>query len=220
MEEQIKALPKRIIQSQEFECNRIARDIHDDLGQSLATLKMLFQSSLLAQDGKNAAVGLDQQRILSYLNGIIEKSRNLATRLRPSTLEVLGLNTALKMMINEINLQKNFKVSFYPVDTNRLGFKAEAINVFRIVQEALVNSMKHAKATAVKVRMSSAKGRFKIVIQDNGKGFQMNGKGPGLGLVTMQERAQLLEGSIQIKSKVGQGSIITLDIPVMDHNRQ
>ncbi len=213
MEEQIKALPKRIIQAQEGECNRIARDIHDDLGQSLATLKMMIQSSLLDQ-GDRQQCKVDDKRIVNYLSGIIERSRNLATRLRPSSLEVLGLGAALKLLINDINHQKNFKVHFYPVKTENLIFQGDAINVFRIVQEALTNSIKHAKATVVKVRMTRLKDNLKITIIDNGRGFQTNGKTFGLGLATMQERAHLLGGRVIIKSHVNQGATITLEVPV------
>ncbi len=215
MEEQLKALPKRIIQAQESECNRIARDIHDDLGQSLATLKMMIQSSLV-ETAKNARHDKDSVRILEYLNGIIDRSRGLATRLRPSTLEVLGLSTAIKLLARDISHSKKFKVHFSSISTNGLQFEGEAINVFRIVQEALSNSMKHARASKVNVRMARRQGRFKVVIEDNGRGFKANDKSLGLGLVTMKERAKLLGGSIDIRSIVGKGTIISLDIPVKD----
>ncbi len=213
MEEQVKALPKRIIAAQESECNRIARDIHDDLGQSLATIKMMIQSSLL-DAGEKAPTKTDSKRIIDYLNAIIEKSRNLATRLRPSTLEVLGLDTALKLLVEDMNHHKGFKVRFYPLKTTDRCFQGEAINIFRIVQEALTNSMKHSKANLVKVRMTVAKGRFKIVIEDNGKGFVANGKSQGLGLATMRERAKLLAGDLTVRSIVDEGTCIILDIPV------
>lgn len=215
MEEQVKALPKRIIQAQESECNRIARDIHDDLGQSLATLKMMIQSSMV-DAGKNARQDQDSARILEYLNGIIERSRGLASRMRPSTLEVLGLGTALKLLVKDISRQKDFKVSFFSVSTNNLQFEGEAINIFRIVQEALANSMKHAKATKVAVRISRRQDRFKVLIEDNGRGFLANRKGIGLGLETMRERAKLLSGSIDIRSAAGKGTTVMLDIPVKD----
>ena len=111
MEEQIKALPKRIIQAQEQECDRIARDLHDDLGQSLATLKMIIQSAWL-QEGTSVNPPKEHKKILDYLDSIIDKSRNLAMRLRPATLEALGLTTAINLMIDEINRAGKVKITF------------------------------------------------------------------------------------------------------------
>ncbi len=216
MEEQINALPQRIIQAQEQECNRIARDIHDDLGQSLATLKMYIQSAWLVESRKGNASGPQQKKIIEYLNTIIEKSRSLAMRLRPSTLEVLGLTTALKMMFGEINQNNKLKISFRHGTLDGLHFKAEAINVFRIIQEAIANVLKHAKANRVRVSVSQSKGSLKISIHDNGVGFARNGKSAGLGLATMQERAKLLGGTVEINSKLSQGTTILVDIPVVN----
>ncbi len=215
MEEQVRALPQRIIQTQEAECNRIARDIHDDLGQSLATLKMLIQSAGLVEFQKNKKIGSQQKKIIEYLNTIIEKSRSLATRLRPSTLEVLGLTTALKMMFSEIKQSNKLKINFRHSSLEGLCFKAEAINVFRIIQEALANVLKHAEASCIQVRIVKAKGNLKISIIDNGRGFVRNGKSAGLGLVTMQERARLLGGTVEIHSKRNQGTTILVDIPIV-----
>ncbi len=215
MEEQVRALPQRIIQAQEEECNRIARDIHDDLGQSLATLKMLIQSASLEEFQKGKKVTSQQKKIIEYLNIIIEKSRCLATRLRPSTLEVLGLTTALKMMFGEIKQSNKLKINFRHSSLDGLHFKAEAINVFRIIQEALANVLKHAKASRIQVRIVKTKGNLNISIIDNGVGFVRNGKSTGLGLVTMQERARLLGGTVEIHSKRKQGTTILVDIPIV-----
>lgn len=214
MEEQIKALPQRILQAQEQECNRIARDIHDDLGQSLATLKMFIQSASLEEFQKGKKSTIQQKKIIEYLNTIIEKSRSLATRLRPSTLEVLGLTTALKMMLGEIKQNNKLKISFRHGSLDGLHFKAEAINVFRIIQEAIANVLKHAKATSIQIRITKVKGNLRISIMDNGVGFVRNGGSAGLGLVTMQERAKLLGGSVKINSIRNKGTTILVDILV------
>jgi len=215
MEDEIKVLPQRIIQAQEQECNRIARDIHDDLGQSLATLKMLIQSASLERAEDKI---LSQEKIIEYLNTIIEKSRSLATRLRPSALDILGLITALKMMFAEINQNKKLKINFRHGTLQGLRFNAEAINVFRIIQEAVTNILKHARATQVDVRVIKAKAHLKISIRDNGKGFAFGSRASGLGLVTMQERTKLLGGTLEISSKPKQGTTVLLDVPVIEES--
>jgi len=216
MEDQIKALPQKIILAQEQECNRIARDLHDDLGQSLATLKMMVQSAWLVESrgNKNKKISADRQRITEYLNAIIEKSRNLAMRLRPSTLDVLGLTSALGSMLKEMNSNGRLKISFRHPDLDDLCFKAEPINLFRIIQEAMSNILKHAGATRVAIKVTRAKGVLKISIHDNGRGFVFTGPSSGLGLTTMQERAKLLGGTIGIQSQPKHGTTLLVEIPV------
>ncbi len=215
MEDQIRALPQKIIQAQEQECNRIARDLHDDLGQSLATLKMMVQSAWLveSQGNKIKKLSADQQRIMGYLNTIIEKSRSLAMRLRPSTLDVLGLTSALEAMLKEINSNNRVKISFRHPGLDDLRFKAEPINLFRIIQEAMSNIFKHAHATRVQIKITKSKGLLKISIHDNGRGFVFTGSS-GLGLTTMQERAKLLGGTIGIQSQPKNGTTLLVEIPV------
>lgn len=213
-EELLKELPQRIIQAQEEECNRIARDLHDDLGQALATLKMQIQSGWLAEPVKDKSIDPQQKKIIAYLNTIIEKSRNLATRLRPSGLEVFGLKAALADMFRKINLHNKIKIDFSHCALEKLCFKSEAINVFRIIQEAMTNIIKHADATHVQVKLSRAKGELKLFIRDNGRGFKPNGASSGLGLATMQERVKLLGGTMEVLSRPGQGTTIKAGIPL------
>lgn len=212
MEEQIQALPKRIIQAQEQECDRIARDLHDDLGQSLATLKMIIQSSWL-QEGTVVNPPKEHKKILDYLDTIIDKSRNLAMRLRPATLEALGLPTSINLMIDEINRAGKVKIVFTHSSLDYLRFESDTINVFRIVQEALTNILKYAKATKVKASLRVVKDRLKIKIEDNGCGFVLKDKSKGLGLITMTERTSLLGGKIEIQSELKKGTSIIVDIP-------
>jgi len=212
MEEQIKELPARIIQAQEQECERIARDLHDDLGQSLATLKMLLQSAWL-QKSTSVNPLKEHKKILGYLDTIIDKSRNLAMRLRPSTLEALGLTTAINLMIDEINRAGKGRITFTHSHLVNLRFQSEAINVFRIIQEALTNIVKNAQATHVQVALRVVKNNLKITIEDNGRGFILKDKSKGLGLITMRERTSLLGGKMEIQSQLNQGTTIIVDIP-------
>lgn len=217
MEQEIQAIPQRIIEAQEYECNRIARDIHDDLGQSLATLKILIQSTAEGQ-GRTPGAQQEHQKIVSYLNTIIEKSRGLAMRLRPSTLDTLGLTTAVKSMCNEINAlntSKSVKVGFFHNDIDGLKFKAETINVFRIIQEAVSNALKHAAATSVKVNVRRVGDSLNVRISDNGRGFSPANKSAGLGLVTMKERVMLLGGTINLQSLPKKGTMIKVILPVV-----
>ena len=220
MEEEIKALPQRIIQAQESERERISREIHDDLGQSLAALKMLIQSSWSQSSGLARSRMEPDEKIVKYLDGIIEKSRGLAARLRPSVLEAIGLEPALNMLVDEFKVKKSLRIGFRHCPLVNLVFKANAINLYRIVQEALTNAVKHAQAGRIQITMDAKKDCLKVTIQDNGKGFRWDpkpsvGRHLGLGLSTMQERTKILGGVFQIQSAPHQGTRIVMEIPVL-----
>ena len=216
MEEAIKGLPSQIIQAQEAERERISREIHDDLGQELATLKMQIQSSVFDPDQDGSALQRSKDKVITRLNAIIEKTRHLAAHLRPSTLEVLGLSTALNSLIRDLNGQKKIgiKANFRGVDQMR--FKGEAINLYRIVQEALTNVIRHARATEVIIETKKSNGLWVLSIEDNGCGMskdKRDKKGYGLGLSTMAERARLLGSELLIESNKPKGTRIIITFP-------
>ncbi len=232
MEESIKALSQRILQAQEEERERIARDIHDDLGQSLATLKLLFQST--SAESLNSKVVLKKSfaKMVEDINTIIEKTRNIATVLRPPTLEVLGLTTAIKVMIEEFKRNTDMRIEMTALELDHFLFLGAEINLYRIIQEAMTNIVKHAKATRVDIGMSIKENILFLTIQDNGKGFigykvsetsglsETTGLIEGLGLSTMRERTKLLGGELHIHSQKGRGTAITLSIPLYKEKKK
>jgi len=217
MEEALKELPQKIIQAEEKERERISREIHDDLGQSLVTFKMLLQSVLLPP-GSNKP-NQSTEKLINDINTIIEKTRHLTAALRPSTLEVLGLTTALTVLIDEFR-QKNLKIQFKHDRLDEVSFEGDSINFYRIIQEVLTNVVKHAKASKVNIEVKLLDSRLTLTIQDNGRGFSMTEKPPyrrgaeGLGLSTMRERARLLKGELTINSNLKNGTSIVLTVPV------
>lgn len=218
MEESVRELSQKVIQAQESERKRIARELHDDLGQSLATLKMLIQSTR-EEAGNDKTLRKSFDHIIQNLNATIDKSRDLASGLRPSTLEVLGLSTALKVLIEQFKKAGNFKITYQSASLDGLTFRAEAINLYRIVQEALSNIAKHAKASTVDIRIRKTKKRLILSIKDNGKGFKTDitlDARKGLGLSTMTERAQFLGGDLHIESQPKAGTTITVSIPLTE----
>ena len=220
MEEALKQFSQRIIQAQEQERERISREIHDDLGQSLVIFKILLQSVLLAPKFDSKKKGLLVERLVKDIDRIIEKTRDLTSALRPSTLEVLGLTTALKVLIEQVK-RGGLKIKFCHDDLDEIIFKGDSINFYRIIQEALTNIVKHAKASKVDIHIKIKKNILSLNIEDDGKGFSYSQKFPsqqqikGVGLSTMRERAQLLKGELEIISGVRQGTIIKLSIPII-----
>ncbi len=218
MEEALRHLPQRIIQAQEKERERISREIHDDLGQSLVTFKMLLQSVILRP--KDSTRKRSAAKLIKDIDKIIEKTRHLTSALRPSTLQVLGVTTATKVLIAEFQ-RKDLKINFKHDDLDRVVFEGDSINFYRILQEALTNIIKHAQATHVHVKVDIMDNRLVMTIADNGQGFSparkhLSGKETqGLGLFTMRERARLLKGDLEVRSVPQQGTTVQLKVPVV-----
>jgi signal transduction histidine kinase len=116
-------------------------------------------------------------------------------------------------MIEEINHTGKIKILFKHSHLEKLSFESETINVFRIIQEALTNILKYAKATKVTVDLRVLKGCLRITIEDNGCGFILKDKSKGLGLITMRERTSILGGTIKIYSELKKGTSIIVEIP-------
>jgi len=220
LERMLKEIPQRIIDAQEEERRRLSKEIHDDLGQSLATLKMLIQSSVLPAYLENKAIHKAYQRVIDYIDEIIEKTREIATTLRPKVIETIGLTRAIKKLLASFRKNKGLRIRALVGNLNDVQFRAEPINLYRIVQEALTNLYHHAEATDVEVVFRRGKQSLSVVIKDNGKGFFPEAAQKDIGyrdrhgLSTMRERAKLLGGELTIESQPGQGTQIRLNIPI------
>ncbi len=138
--------------------------------------------------------------------------------MRPAALEVLGLTAALRTLINEFRCQKDLRIRFRCGSLDDIRFQGEMINLYRIVQEALTNIVRHASATHVYIHIKRVKDNLKVVITDNGCGLQPDGETPnlpaGLGFSTMKERSRLLGGRFEVTSIPQKGTTILVDIPL------
>lgn len=219
LKDKIRSLPQRIIEAQEYERHRISKEIHDELGQSLATLKMLIQSSVLPEYLETRLNRRAYDRVIKYIDEIIEKSRNIATSLRPKVIETMGLTLALKKLILDFRKNKGLNIRARVGNIDDIEFEGEPVNLYRIVQEALANLLHHAEAANVEILFQRGKQSLTIIIKDDGKGFlpkdiHCDDPRRGQGLSTMQERARLLKGELDIQSELGQGTTIRLNVPV------
>ena len=225
LEEELKNFSHKIIQAQESERDKIAREIHDDLGQSLVTLKMLIQSTMHDFKSNKRNLKNAYAKIIDYLDVIINKSRHLAYGLRPATLEILGLSMALETLIQDFKHKKGMKIKFESDPLDDLIFQGGVINFYRIIQEALTNVARHSRATNVDILIKKVKDQLLVTIQDNGVGFNPVNKESlkeskhGIGLSTMKERAKLLSGEFKVDSQPGRGTTINLRIPVHSKGR-
>ena len=199
-EQRLRFLTSQLLSAQERERKRISMELHDELGQSLAVLKLQIRAI-------ERGLGDDQQdlkegcvELLLYLDGVIDDVRRLSRDLSPAILEDLGLQSALKYLINGVSKHYTVSQAFEVEDLDQL-FPAEAqIIIYRIFQECLTNISKHADATEVSIAVKEHDGLISLMIEDNGAGFDpalvlaRRATGRGLGLAALDERARMLGG--------------------------
>jgi two-component system, NarL family, sensor histidine kinase DegS len=210
---------QQVLQAQEDERKSIASELHDGTIQTLFVLSNDIQGLLEDNNGFSPAVNNQMESFRDTVTRMSEDLRRLCVKLRPSILDNIGLMEALRWLVDNIN-GKNIQAQLLVYGDNRkLGSSIEVM-IFRFVQEALSNVKKHSGATKVTVEMNFAADAIKICIVDNGKGFTVP-KPIGkfalerkLGLLDMQERANLLNGNFDINSRPGEGTVISLELKV------
>ena len=212
-EEEIRRFPQSIIRAQETEKERISRDIHDDLGQSLIALKMNLYAAFSDEAADIERLRKSYEEAMAYLDTIIERTRQIAHELRPASFHALGLAGSLHLLVEHFNKTRKLEVHFSEKDLDRAQFNGEAINLYRIVQEALANIVKHARASRVDMDIHTEGGRLLLRIEDNGKGFKQKRPGAGMGLLTMAERARILGGRLKIDSLPQKGTVLRVEVP-------
>lgn len=204
----------RIVQAQETERKRLSREIHDGPAQTLAHI--LMQSEIVDlsfREGKMDVALAEVRSIRENIRTSLHEVRRIIYDLRPMALDDLGLfPTVEKYAKSTIDGKLNIDLKLIGEDKS-LGANYE-IAVFRLVQEALQNILKHAEAKNIFLKIEIKKNEVNVVIEDDGVGFDfVNGKEQSFGIIGMKERVDLLEGTISIDSLVGQGTKIIVDIP-------
>jgi signal transduction histidine kinase len=221
-ETQLRSLSTRLLTAQETERRRISTELHDELGHALAYMKL--QVGLIQKALRTDQAGLRDEcgRLSLFVDQVIENVRRLSRELSPAILEDLGLAAALRWLVDTcVGSHETQVVSAVP-NIDQLFTRKDQILVYRIVQEALTNVQKHARAKHVVLSIEAEAGRLSFVIEDDGRGFEAEGPGrcagrlsdKGLGLTTMRERAQMLGGTLQVWSRAGEGTHVTLAVPL------
>lgn len=212
---------QKVLVAQEEERKRIACDLHDDAGQSL--LVLTHRLDAIVSDPKIRLSEQVRQR-LSQLHALAVETlgslRRYAQELRPAILDDMGLAAALEWLADNLVMEDGIKADVQ-LDMPEQELSREAqLTLFRIAQEALFNIKKHAEASRVVIRLESGPAEVRMTVSDDGRGFnipahlgELSNAGK-LGLVGMQERAQLLRGTLDIRSGPGRGTDIIVEIPL------
>ncbi|HEY2847278.1 MAG TPA: PAS domain S-box protein [Pyrinomonadaceae bacterium] len=211
----------RLVTSQEMERRRIARDIHDQLGQRLTGLRLKLES-LKSVVGKDADVAARVRRLQEISERLDSEVSFLAWELRPTVLDDLGLVEALRTYVKEWMRHTETDADFQAIKVGRERFDVNVeTHLYRIAQEALNNINKHAKAENVTVMLEKRKRELLLIVEDDGKGFdpaklpRPRKSGRGLGLIGMRERSALIGGELDIESSEN-GTTIYVRVPVFE----
>ena len=210
-------LMQRAFQTQEDERIRISRDIHDHLGQQLTAFRLKLHSlKERSREGEDLQAEIDD---LAEMGRQIDQTVDfIAWELRPNSITEVGLEKAIDSYVQQWSSQFKIPVEAKTLKrTNERLAAAAEINLYRILQEALNNISKHARASKVEVLMEDRGPEVVLIVEDDGVGFdlQKSSNAEGLGLIGMGERAALLQGTMEIESEVGKGTAIHVRVPAV-----
>ena len=212
-QERLADLMLRLARAREEERSRISRELHDSMAQTL--LEIIYRAEGLLGTASGDHLQQELRGMLQSSRSSLAELRRIITDLRPSSVEVLGLSRALA------NLLERFAVTYHLQVDQEIdeGLQLDSLyenSLFRIVQEALSNISRHASATRVSFSLRRGEGSIRLMIRDDGSGFDpasVSGRG-GLGLIFMRERAEMMGGSFEIDSQSGRGTTLTLLVPI------
>lgn len=217
----LKVLAQRVVESQEEERARLSRDLHDGISQWLVSIKLQIEAGIARLAGnadQQAKAPATFERAAEQLNKVLGEVRRISHNLRPAILDDLGLGAALDHLVHEYNDSSSAQASFAASPPGAGEGLPDMVNtvLFRIAQEALTNSERHANASEVQVGLREAHGVVELRIEDNGGGFDADGIAlhpqRGIGLRNMTERMEAIGGSLHIASAPG-GTVVLARLP-------
>ena len=202
---------RRVVAAQELERKRLARELHDETGQALTSVLLglkAVEDARDVQEMRTAAAGVRELVV-----GTLHDVRRLAVELRPKALDDFGLEAALERLADTFREQTGIGVEVEARTGDRLPAEVETA-LYRIVQEALTNVVKHAHAKRVSIVVTRKARTVAALIEDDGRGFEPDGEGDGLGLVGMRERVSLLGGRLGVETATGAGTTVVAEVPI------
>jgi signal transduction histidine kinase len=204
-----------MMKGQESERERVAKDLHDSLGGMLSAIKLRF-------DGLTADKETIDPSELSNIHGLLDDAcqevRNISSNLQPGALEQLGLIEALNDLINKYERGSKTEIHFqhYGIIGQNKFETFTSLNIYRIIQELLNNSLKHSQASEILIQLQRDDGQIVVMVEDDGKGYDPKIIKEGMGSENVRSRVTFLNGELSINSNVGEGTSTMIIIPVAD----
>lgn len=214
-------LLESLVEAQEEERGRLARELHDGAGQMLTSL--LVRIKTLEKESDTPALQSRLQSLLDMVSETIEQVRELSYRLRPAALEEFGLPVALGILVGEMTEGSSVNAHFNTNVTREALPPGIEVTMYRIAQEALTNVVRHSQAQTVEVRLTEENNAIVMRIQDNGRGFDPHqnqvtavSERRHLGLISMRERAAIAGGSLTLETEPGSGTTLLVRLPLLE----
>jgi PAS domain S-box-containing protein len=219
-QEALEKVSGRLIEAQEKERSRIARDLHDDICQRLALLSMELEQANRSSNGSSPAVQAKLREVQQHCSEIAGDVQALSHQLHSSKLDYLGIAAAIRGFCKEFAKQHDLSIEFTEENVPKHMSKQNSLCLFRVAQEALHNAVKYSGARQFTVDVTGTADEVQLVVTDRGVGFDLEGakRTPGLGLVSMQERVHVAHGRFKIQSKPGEGTRVTAAVPLVSEN--
>ncbi|QTA82096.1 Histidine kinase superfamily protein [Desulfonema limicola] len=214
-EKEIRHLSRKLISGIEDAQKKLAQDLHDEFGQTLAALHMGVETLLnsMPQDMVSQRKHIDD--LIIFIENLGDKIRSISSDLRPDLLDDLGLVPTLEWYIKEFSEQRSdININFQAVGFKKRLCPEIELVFYRIFQESLNNVVKHSKADNVDVMLTYSYPKAILMVKDNGTGFDIDKRSGGIGLIGMRERAVSIKGQVDIRSEKGRGTTIRIAIPV------
>ena len=213
-EAELRRLSNQLVRVQEEERKAISRELHDEVGQILTGLRM--ELGTLSSLDRNEGFQQRLESVKQLAEEALRSVRSLASLVRPAMLDDLGLQPALQWQAKEFSRRHGIPASVSIQGELGVLSESQRLCLYRTVQEAMTNCGKHADAKRVSITVNLEGNRVSVSVHDDGRGFDPNRiHTQGLGLLGMKERVRALEGNIRLTSEPGQGTLITLELPVM-----
>jgi signal transduction histidine kinase len=201
------------MRASEEERARWARELHDETLQELGALKVMLDAARQTQDVGRMTGSIENAVLQIELS--IRNLQALITELRPAALDQIGLVPALEALVKRVAATSGMDVDHdirLQQETPRLQPEIER-TIYRVIQESLTNAIKHSEATGIRLELIENAGALEVCVSDDGKGFDPEAISAGFGLVGMQERVALVDGSVTVESRPGSGTIVRAQVP-------
>lgn len=216
----LRALTLKMVDTQENERRIVAKELHDSIGASLAAIKYAVEGRLLGMNEAPPEDVISLEKVVEHLNDTIQEVRRISASLRPAMIDELGLLSTIEwfcrhsgQLYADTRIETDFEVAEYEVP------QPSKIVIYRVLQEAVNNALKHSEAEAVQVRLTTEDDRIRLCVEDDGCGFDLEAAEinrdtlSGFGLEGMRDRAAMAGGRLSIDSRPGQGTAVCLELP-------
>jgi signal transduction histidine kinase len=221
MFEQVAALSQRrselaqqLISIQENTFRYIARELHDDFGQILTAIGAMLQRAGRRTTGLDPALRTDFEEVRDIVQSTLDKVRALSQALHPVVLDDAGFEGALSVYLPGFEKQHGIEIRYEKCGSSRTVDRDVAIHLYRVLQEALTNVARHSKSAQAEVRLRYQPETVVLEVEDHGVGFPPVKENQGMGLISMRERAELVNGHIEFLPRTGGGAIVRLTVPL------